>query len=477
MVARRPATIPTTTSRVHRPKMRAQSFIDTVSTLSLVTEGTIACARILEGMARTVAFFASLTIALGLWTEVRAGTLPNISGTWYANGNPTGRCHVSQSGNSVTLSNERGATATGHFVDPSTLSTDWGGFNGGRITGTISSDLRRITWSNGTYWSRPSTAPLLPTAAPATPTPTPKPTPEPLRVRVMPITNNHSNPIYIYAASLANGYRPFTYAQCVSYRNLTTKVATAVDFSFVVTNRRGEVEADYGWADKGTFTPPINIDDHCFSGNLWPASVVRGMTNENVRVTQVVFADGTAWRPGKNFLRGYATSGEALAKPTIQVTVSETAEALPRESANGLLATAPYRLRTPFTGSGKCLDVINDGADNRLTMAPCGDYSGQKWWGESAGHGQARLRNRFTGSGKCLDVIDDGQNDRLAMADCGDHSGQMWWAEEASEGYVRLKNTFTGSDKCLDIVNDGRNNRLRMADCGNYSAQRWSVGP
>jgi hypothetical protein len=37
------------------------------------------------------------------------------------------------------------------------------------------------------------------------------------------------------------------------------------------------------------------------------------------------------------------------------------------------------RLRTEFTGTGKCLDIVNDGANNQLTMADCGDFSGQLW--------------------------------------------------------------------------------------------------
>jgi len=265
---------------------------------------------------RVAAICASVAIVFGAWTEVRAGTLPDISGRWYANGNPGAPCRISQSGTSVSLTNERGVTATGSFVNPSTLSTDWGFMNGGRITGTISNDLRRITWSNGTYWSRPSTAPLTP-AATAAPTPRPTPSPEPLRVGVR-VRNNDASPIYVYRASLTNGYQAFTYSQCVSFRNVSTRVVSAVDIAFVVTNRNGGDEANYGWVDKGTFTPPINIDDHCFGGRLWASHVVRRMTEESVRVTQVAFADGTSWKSGMPFLRGYSTAGARLAQPAMQ---------------------------------------------------------------------------------------------------------------------------------------------------------------
>ncbi len=67
--------------------------------------------------ARIVVICLSLATAFGSWTNVRAGTLPDISGTWYANGNPAARCTISQSGDSVSLTNEQGATATGSFVN------------------------------------------------------------------------------------------------------------------------------------------------------------------------------------------------------------------------------------------------------------------------------------------------------------------------------------------------------------------------
>jgi hypothetical protein len=280
----------------------------------------------------------------------RAGTLPNISGTWYANGNPTARCRITQSGDSVSLTNEQGATATGRFADPSTLRTDWGLMNGGRITGTISGDLRRISWSNGTYWSRPSTAPLTPAA-----TPQPTPSPEPLHVNVA-VGNNNFSPVFVYRASLTNGYQPFTYAQCVSFRNVTTRVVTAVDFDFVVTDRNGGVEAKFGWSDKGTFTPPVDIDNHCFGGRLWAARVVRRMAQERVGVTRVVFADGTHWQPGMTFLRGFSTSGARLPEPTVQSAENASAEAsanLHVENAFGLaLENRPTGVFVRFVAPG-----------------------------------------------------------------------------------------------------------------------------
>ncbi len=250
---------------------------------------------------------------------LRAGTLPNITGTWYAQGSASKRCHIRQSGSDVTLTNEIGTRATGVFTDPSTLSTSWPNWPnpshaGPRSTyfGHISADLTVIHWSNGTYWTR---SPQSATPAAIAPVPT--------------------------------------------------------------------------------------------------------------------------------------------------------------ANANALLTQGYVRLRNTFNGSGKCLDIVNDGWNNRLKMADCGNYSGQTWWATKTTQGYVRLRNTFNGSGKCLDIVNDGWNNRLTMATCGDYSGQRWWATETARGYVRLRNTFSGSGACLDIVNDGRNNRLTMANCGNYSGQRW----
>jgi hypothetical protein len=42
---------------------------------------------------------------------------------------------------------------------------------------------------------------------------------------------------------------------------------------------------------------------------------------------------------------------------------------------------------------------------------------------------QARLRTMFTGGGKCLDIVNGGKNNRLQMANCAEASGQYWMAK------------------------------------------------
>ena len=87
-----------------------------------------------------------------------------------------------------------------------------------------------------------------------------------------------------------------------------------------------------------------------------------------------------------------------------------------------------YKLQTEFTGPNKCLDIVNDGNNNQLTMADCGNYSGQFWsMTPVQPSGAYQLRTQFTGSNKCLDIVNDGNNNQLTMADCGNYSGQLWW--------------------------------------------------
>jgi hypothetical protein len=116
---------------------------------------------------RLPAFIAILAIAaavVAISPAAHAGTLPDITGTWYAQGDHSKRCHIEQTGTSVTLRNEIGQRASGTFTDPSTLSTEWPMSTISdmgpkqRITGHISNDLTEIRWSNNTFWTRPGSS-------------------------------------------------------------------------------------------------------------------------------------------------------------------------------------------------------------------------------------------------------------------------------------------------------------------------------
>ena len=140
------------------------------------------------------------------------------------------------------------------------------------------------------------------------------------------------------------------------------------------------------------------------------------------------------------------------------------------------------RLRNTLTGSGYCLDIINDGDNNKLTMARCGNVAGQRWsLTASETNPQAyRLQTPLTGTDNCLETIDDGKNNQLTIAKCSDAPGQLWRiipsnANPGYSGYSSLQNELTGADKCLKIIKDGRNNKLTMAKCSNVAGQSWKI--
>ncbi len=92
---------------------------------------------------------------------------------------------------------------------------------------------------------------------------------------------------------------------------------------------------------------------------------------------------------------------------------------------------------------------------------------------------QNRLRNTLTGADTCLDIIEDGKNNRLTMTKCANVAGQRWsmTASEKNPESYRLQTPFTGMDKCLNIINDGENNKVTMAKCDSLPGQLWSVTP
>ena len=86
----------------------------------------------------------------GAWPG-RPGYFPQLTGTWFANGDRSRRCSISQRQGSLSLQNEVGQTANGSFVRRRDITTNW---NGTVINGQLSRDGNRIDWSNGTYWVR-----------------------------------------------------------------------------------------------------------------------------------------------------------------------------------------------------------------------------------------------------------------------------------------------------------------------------------
>lgn len=92
-----------------------------------------------------------------MWARCRTGgssgpgNTPELSGTWFANGDHSKRCSIQQRGDSLDVRNEGGQSASGSFDHRHRITTNW---NGKVIEGRISQHGHRIDWSNGTYWIR-----------------------------------------------------------------------------------------------------------------------------------------------------------------------------------------------------------------------------------------------------------------------------------------------------------------------------------
>lgn len=140
------------------------------------------------------------------------------------------------------------------------------------------------------------------------------------------------------------------------------------------------------------------------------------------------------------------------------------------------------RFRNTLTGADKCLDIINDGENNKVIMTNCGNFAGQRWRiaANKKNSKNYRLQTPLAGNDKCLGIINDGENNKLIVATCVDSPEQLWSISDnrtnpGYSGYSRVRNQLTGESKCLDIINDGRNNRLTMSTCAKIPGQSWRI--
>jgi hypothetical protein len=100
--------------------------------------------------AASVSFVVSNIISGGSMDQW--GIYPDLSGTWYMGG-PTNvgmPCGISQVGGTLTFTNEKGNTVKGDFINSNTVEAI--GWNG--LRGVLSGDNKRITWANGSWWTR-----------------------------------------------------------------------------------------------------------------------------------------------------------------------------------------------------------------------------------------------------------------------------------------------------------------------------------
>jgi len=96
------------------------------------------------------AFLSASNLSLGATDR---GSAAGLDGRWYHDGAPT-RILVAPDGRSITIVNEFGKSSDGYAADPRNLAIPSLG-----ITGKVSKDGRRISWTNGTEWRRDSSMP------------------------------------------------------------------------------------------------------------------------------------------------------------------------------------------------------------------------------------------------------------------------------------------------------------------------------
>jgi len=131
-----------------------------------------------------------------------------------------------------------------------------------------------------------------------------------------------------------------------------------------------------------------------------------------------------------------------------------------------------HRLTVQSQGEKKSIDIINDGTNNKVTLATTGNYSGQHWKLSHLGDGYYRLTTEWQGEDKSLDVVNDGKyNNKVLLSPSGDYSGQKWKITSVGNGFYRLTTLWQGDDKSLSFTN----NTVMLAKTKDSNEQYWKI--
>ena len=85
-------------------------------------------------------------------------------------------------------------------------------------------------------------------------------------------------------------------------------------------------------------------------------------------------------------------------------------------------------------------------------------------YSQAFGDGYYRLNTQLLGEDRSLDVINDGANNKLHLTAAANVSGQFWKITPVGDGFYRLTTGWLGENKSLDVVNDGA--QLTIEDNG-----------
>lgn len=158
--------------------------------------------------------------------------------------------------------------------------------------------------------------------------------------------------------------------------------------------------------------------------------------------------------------------------PKPQVTAPVTKPTQP--SVISLDPNSYYRLSTQWQGEAKVLALEG----NTPKLKSRSDDRSQFWKLIPEANGYFRLVNEAA-SGKCFDVVNDGAaNNRLSVVAQSNYSGQFWkLTPDASGNFFRFTNQWQGEGKSLDVLNNGNKDEVFLSASGNYSGQSWRLTP
>lgn len=131
-----------------------------------------------------------------------------------------------------------------------------------------------------------------------------------------------------------------------------------------------------------------------------------------------------------------------------------------------------YRLTNIWVGEEYSLDVNPE--NMVISMTPIGASDGQLWKIMPQGNGAIKLSCKSQGTGKVIDVINDGTNNRMRLTDNATYSGQYWMIVPSGDGLYRFANGWQ-TEKALDGDIDAENPVASLNPVGNIASQFWRI--
>ncbi len=166
-----------------------------------------------------------------------------------------------------------------------------------------------------------------------------------------------------------------------------------------------------------------------------------------------------------------------LPPPTPMAVVAPTPQPqIPENIGLTILDTsAVYYLSTQWQGEGKTL-AVKSGTANQVELQDRKEVTAHHWKFKLAPNGYYRLVNNAFPS-KSLDIVNDGKaNNKLTLAPSQNYSGQFWKVSVLGDGsFVRFTSLWQGDRISIDILNNGVNNELIMNATANVSGQWWKL--